>query len=125
MKMASKGMILVVEDDASSAEMLTEMFLMEDYEVKRAATLEEAIEAMSCQHFHAALLDLTLPGVTTDDLIERIRQVPEKPPLIIFSARMAEDLRSAADRLGAVAVLQKPARIDVLMSTMERVLRAT
>jgi DNA-binding response OmpR family regulator len=113
--------ILIVEDDAASVEMLTEMFAMEEYSVETATNLEGAIEKLEARSYHGALLDLSLPGVTTSELVERIHQVPGKPPIVIFSARMPEDLRAAAGRLGAAAVLQKPANMELLLATMARV----
>lgn len=119
--MAERSLILVVEDDAASAEMLTEMFSMADYDVETAGTLDEVLAKLEKGRYRAALLDLTLPGVTTSELITRLQQIEERPPFIIFSARMPEDLRAAAEQLGAAAVLQKPAKMDVLLATLARV----
>jgi two-component system response regulator RegA len=119
--MVEKAVILVVEDDAASAEMLTEMFSMADYAVETASTLDEVLAKLGNGYYHAALLDLTLPGVTTSELITQLQQLQERPPFIIFSARMPEDLRTAAEQLGAAAVLQKPAKMDVLLATLARV----
>jgi DNA-binding response OmpR family regulator len=119
--MGAKAVILVIEDDAASAEMLTEMLGMADYTVETAGTLHEVQAKLAKGRYHAALLDLTLPGVTTSELISHLQRIQEKPPLVIFSARVAEELRSAAEQLGATAVLQKPARMDVILATMARV----
>ncbi|AUX43935.1 uncharacterized protein SOCE26_053910 [Sorangium cellulosum] len=118
-----KATILVVEDDRDSSEMLREMFGMADYEVESADTADRAVAAMTERRYGAALLDLTVSGATTAELIERLREVPERPPIVIFSARTTDDLRNAAEKLAAAAVLQKPASMDALLSTMERVVR--
>ncbi|HTN83527.1 MAG TPA: response regulator, partial [Sorangium sp.] len=73
------------------------------------------------RRYGAALLDLTLAGVLTAVLIERLRSIPDKPPLVIFSARTADDLRRAAERLSAAAVLQKPTSMESLLATLARV----
>jgi DNA-binding response OmpR family regulator len=120
--MGGKATILIVEDDVASAEMLAEMFCMADYSVETVSTVEQATSAMNARRYGAALLDLTLPGTTMDELCGQLEKVPVKPPIIIFSARMPVDLQAAGKQLGAAAVLQKPARMEVLLSTMARVL---
>ena len=116
-----KGKILVVEDDVASAEMLAEMFRMADYAVETVSTIEEAVTAMEAGRYSAALLDLTLHGVGTNEVVEQLQKVLVKPPIVIFSARVSADLQAAARELGAVAVLPKPSRMEVLLSTMARV----
>lgn len=119
--MKQKKSILLVEDDYASAEMLAEMLEMSGFEVHKAATLDEAIAALSGEAFDAAVLDLTLPGVSTGEIITRVRGVVGLPPIIVFSALVVEDVRDAAEQLGAAAVLQKPARMEAILATMARV----
>jgi DNA-binding response OmpR family regulator len=121
--MEERTKILVVEDDSASAEVLTEMLAMDDYDVETVSTADQAIAAMTARRHGAVLLDLTLPGLTTSELIAELQRLPSKPPIVIFSARTAEDLRTAAERLSAAAVLQKPVAMEALLATMARVAR--
>ncbi|WP_437738591.1 response regulator [Sorangium sp. So ce1335] len=121
--MGTRAKILVIEDDRDSSDMLLEMLAMANYEVELARTADQTIAAMTSRRFGAALLDLTVRGATTPELIERLQEVSERPPIVIFSARMPDDLRNAAEKLSAAAVIQKPASMAVLLSTMERVVR--
>jgi two-component system phosphate regulon response regulator OmpR len=121
--MVAKTAILVVEDDADSAEMLAEMLAMADYAVETAGTADLALSAMATGHYDAALLDLTLPGVSTAELIERVVGVKGRPPIVIFSAQTADDLRRAGERLDAAAVIQKPVRMETLIATMAQAAR--
>jgi DNA-binding response OmpR family regulator len=118
-----KGTILVVEDDLDSSNMLRELLRMADYAVEAADTADEAIAAMTERRFDAALVDLTVSGATTTELIERLQRVSVRPPIVIFSARTPDDLRMAAEQLSAAAVIQKPASMSVLLSTVARVVR--
>ncbi|WP_437963157.1 response regulator [Sorangium sp. So ce260] len=121
--MSTRVKILLIEDDRDSSEMLLEMLQMGDYDVESAHTADQAIAAMKERRYGAALLDLTVEGATTMELIARVRAVPERPPIVIFSACVPEDLRNAAAQLSAAAVLQKPASMDTLLATMDRVVR--
>jgi CheY-like chemotaxis protein len=118
----NKAKILIVEDDVSSIEVLSEMLAMTGYTVETACTAEDAIAALGSRSFDAALLDLTLSAITPNKFVELIRAVPGLPPLVIFSARLPDEIRAAAERLGAAAALQKPASMDVLLGTLARVL---
>ena len=123
--MGTRTTILLVEDDSASAEMLIELLGMADYDVEAIDTAEGAISAMAARRFGAVLLDLTLPGLTSEELVERIRDVPSKPPIVVFSARTIEDLRVASERLSAAAMLQKPVNMEKLLATMESAVRGS
>jgi two-component system phosphate regulon response regulator OmpR len=115
--------ILVVEDDPSSSEMLAEMLQLDDYTVEVAATAGEALAALRDRRFAAVLLDLTMPGMTREELIEALRGLRAPSPLIVFSARPAPEVRAVADRLRAAAVLPKPSDMDDMLATIDRVVR--
>ncbi|XXX71724.1 response regulator [Sorangium sp. So ce134] len=121
--MGKRAKILVIEDDRDSSDMLLEMLGMADYEVESVHSADQAVAALTERRYGAALLDLTVKGATTSELVARLQEVSERPPIVIFSARMPEDLRKAAEQLSAAAVLQKPASMATLLSTMERVVR--
>lgn len=116
--------ILVAEDDPSSSEMLTEMLQMDDYTVEVAETAGKVINALRERRFAAVLLDLTMPGMTRDELVEELRGLPAPSPLIVFSARPAPEVREIADQLHAAAVLPKPSNVDQMLATIGRVARA-
>jgi DNA-binding response OmpR family regulator len=113
--------ILVVEDDPASSDVLAEMLTMEGYDVETADSAAEAIAAMTARRHGAALLDLTLQGLTLSDLVERFQQIPWKPPIVVFSGRTVEELEVASARLGAAALLRKPVRMETLLATIARV----
>ncbi|WP_437292190.1 response regulator [Sorangium sp. So ce406] len=119
--MPTRAKILVIEDDRDSSDMLLEMLRMANYEVESARTADQALDALTSRRYQAALLDLTVQGATTAELVERVQQVAERPPIVIFSARMPDDLRNAAEKLSAAAVLPKPASMATLLTTLERV----
>ncbi|MGK3984131.1 response regulator [Sorangium sp. So ce136] len=121
--MATRAKILVIEDDRDSSEMLLEMLQMADYEVESARTADQAIAALTERRYAAALLDLTVKGATTAELVARLLKVSERPPLVIFSARMPDDLRRVAEQLSAASVLRKPASMDLLLTMIERAVR--
>lgn len=110
--------ILLVEDDEPSVEVLTEMLKMSGYEVEAALTAQTAIEAMSRRRYDVVLTDLSMTGAAPGELVDRLLELQERSPMVIYSARMPHEIDAAAQRLGAVAALQKPASMDHLLDTL-------
>jgi two-component system, OmpR family, phosphate regulon response regulator OmpR len=115
--------ILVAEDDPSSSEMLGEMLAVEHYAFEVAETAGQVLVALRARQFAAVLLDLSMPGMPLDELIEELCRLPAPSPLIVFSARPAPEVRGIADRLCAAAVLPKPSGVSQMLATIDRVAR--
>ncbi|KYF64493.1 hypothetical protein BE11_21660 [Sorangium cellulosum] len=122
--MPGKHVILVAEDDVDTAAMLEELLTLEGYEVEMTATARAALDALADRRFHAVLLDLTMPGMTTDRFVAELAQLGTPSPLMIFSARLPHEMQVMAERLNAAALIPKPVDIDVLLSTLARVVLA-
>ncbi|WP_437783150.1 response regulator [Sorangium sp. So ce1097] len=119
--MPGKHVILVAEDDIDTAAMLEELLTLEGYEVEMTATAGGALDALAARRFHAVLLDLTMPGMTTDRFVSELAGLGARSPLLIFSARLPHETQTIAERLSAAALIPKPVDIDVLLSTLARV----
>lgn len=119
--MLNKRVILVAEDDVDTAAMLEELLTLEGYEVEMTATAGAVLNALAERRFHAVLLDLTMPGMTTDRFVSELAMLGTRSPLMIFSARQPHEIRAIAERLKAAAFVPKPVDIDVLLSTLSRV----
>ncbi|WP_437337054.1 response regulator [Sorangium sp. So ce296] len=119
--MRGKHVILVAEDDIDTAAMLEELLTLEGYEVELTATARAALDALAERRFHAVLLDLTMPGMTTDRFVSEIAGLGPPSPLMIFSARRPHEMKAIAERLHAAALIPKPVDIDVLLSTLSKV----
>ncbi|WP_437735963.1 response regulator [Sorangium sp. So ce1335] len=122
--MAGKHVILVAEDDVDTATMLEELLTLEGYEVELTATARGALDALAERHFQAVLLDLTMPGMTTDRFVAELAGLGARSPLLIFSARLPHEIQSMAERLNAAALIPKPVDIDALLSALSRVVLA-
>jgi DNA-binding response OmpR family regulator len=69
--MSSPPCVLVVEDETELAELFAE-WLSEDYEVRVANSGEEALERAD-EDVDVVLLDRLMPGLSGDEVLERIR----------------------------------------------------
>jgi len=111
-------LILVVEDDLSTAELLTLHLSQAGYKVAHAFNGEEAVEkAKNLQPF-AITLDVLLPRKDGWEVLQELKsdQQTAKIPVIIHSIVDNKDLAFA---LGATDYLMKPLDKEALFSKLE------
>jgi two-component system response regulator MtrA len=83
---ATKGRILVVDDDASLAEMLTIVLRQEGFESRMVTRGDEAVEAFRTYRPDLVLLDLMLPGKDGIDVCKEIR-AESGVPIVMLTAK--------------------------------------
>ncbi len=102
--------ILLVDDEPQIANLLQVMLSSLGYRVRSYTDSLEALQAFESnpREFNLVLTDMTMPGITGQELARRVLQVrPELPVLLAtgFSERINED---QAHRLGIRKFLYKP-----------------
>ena len=85
--------ILIIEDDLHIGNMLEETLTAEGYSVLRAFSGTEALLVLSKKTPDLVLLDLMLPGLSGEELLPKIKDIP----VIVVSAK--------ADTAGKVDLL--------------------
>ena len=112
--------ILVVEDDETLRETLTEVLADEGHEVRGAAHGYEALERLDEWSADLIVLDLMMPRMDAFEFREHQRHRPDAATTKVMVLSAARELASAADRLGADAWLAKPFNLaDVIDSIAE------
>ena len=114
--------LLVVEDDAGLAEALRST-LQEDHRVDCIGNGIDADRLLREQAFDLVILDLTLPGLDGLEVLRRLRERGAQTPVLILSARDANDERIRGLNLGADDYLVKPATLDELEARVRALLR--
>lgn len=94
--------ILVIEDDAKTAEAVRRGLVGEGYEVAVAGTGEEGFFEVSAQAFDLVVLDWMLPGRSGIEILKAVRIRSAKPPVLLLTARdSVEDLVVGLERVSA------------------------
>ena len=75
--------ILVIDDDIYISDLLNEILQNEGYTVSRAYSGTEALLMLSQQKPDLILLDLMLPGLSGEDLLPKLHEIP----VIVVSAK--------------------------------------
>jgi DNA-binding response OmpR family regulator len=79
--------ILIIDDDASISEMLSEALENEGYTVSKAYSGTEAMMFLSQSQPDLVLLDLMLPGLSGKELLPHIKDIP----VMVVSAKAVTD----------------------------------
>ena len=96
--------IAVIDDDIPIGDMLTEVLSREGYAVLRAYSGTEALYLLSQKKTDLVLLDLMLPGLSGEEVLPHIKDIP----VIILSAKA--DVQDKVELLlgGAADYITKP-----------------
>lgn len=113
--------ILVVEDDADISNMLREL-LSPHYSISQAFSGTEAVMCAEREEFDLILLDLMLPGLTGEEVLERVR-AQGNVPLIAVSAKDDKSTKVGLLKSGVDDFIGKPFDNDELMARIEALLR--
>ncbi len=111
--------ILIVDDDIHISNMLFEVLTKQEYKVSRAYSGTEALLFLSMEKPDLILLDLMLPGLSGEEVLEKIKDIPT----IIVSAK--EDMDNKVNLLmgGAADYVTKPFDMNELLARINIQLR--
>ena len=117
--------ILVIDDDASVREVVSEMLRMEGHDVAIAENGREAIELLGRRRFDLVITDLIMPEKEGIETISEIRRTDQDIPIVAISGggRLGPgDYLETARYIGADATLAKPFARQELLATVESLL---
>ena len=116
--------ILVADDDLLISQLLESKLRSRGYEVLHAADGEEAIQLAQSERPAIILLDVMMPGLDGVEVLRFLQQHPEVSsiPVIMLSARKAENDVVTGLRLGATDYMVKPFMPEELFARIERAL---
>ena len=113
--------ILIIDDDMNIGNMEEEILTKQGYKVSRAYSGTEALYVLKEESIDLVLLDLMLPGLSGEELLPKIGEIP----VIVISAKI--DVNSKVDMLlnGAVDYITKPFDINELLARITVAFRKT
>ena len=119
----SRGVILIVEDDESTADLIADLVEEEGFSVSRAGGGLEAIEAFARDRPVAVFLDWVLPDIPGIEACRSLRALDRVVPIIFVSGRDDEASTIRGLDAGADDYLAKPVRIRELIARLEAHIR--
>ena len=112
--------VLIVDDEATARNFVSEALADAGYEAIEAGDLAEANKAIDKGAADIILLDINLPDGSGLSLLDRLSREYPSPPVILITAYGEVDLAVDAMKKGAQDFLQKPLDLDRLLQAVER-----
>lgn len=114
---------LVVDDDRSMVQTLSDILQMNGWEVQPAYSGSTAVQAAVDEPFDVVLMDVKMPGLDGVDAFKAMKRARPDINVVLMTAYAAPERLSEARREGVTRVLSKPVNIpelfDILSETLE------
>lgn len=111
--------IAVIDDDVYIGNMVQEVLTREGYAVLCAYSGTEALMLLDRQHPDLILLDLMLPGLTGEQVLDKIKDIP----VIVLSAKVNVQDKVQLLLAGAADYMTKPFDVSELLARIAVQLR--
>ncbi|MBI4622971.1 MAG: response regulator transcription factor [Verrucomicrobia bacterium] len=115
--------ILVIEDDAKTANAILGGLRREGYDAVVARTGDEGLSLLGPESFHLVVLDWMLPGCDGIEILKSMRARGTRPPVLLLTARDAIEDRVHGLDSGADDYLVKPFAFAELLARIRTLLR--
>ncbi len=112
--------ILLVEDHADTARLTANVLRRLNHEVRTAASVQLALQAVDAHSFDLVISDLGLPDGSGLDLMRQLSQQYGLKGICLSGYGMDQDIRASRDA-GFVQHLIKPVSVEHLQSAIEQV----
>jgi DNA-binding NtrC family response regulator len=113
--------ILAVDDEWIVLESCRKV-LGDRFEVQVVKSADDALEAMSREHFSLVLLDIKMPGKDGMTLVRQVKKTWPDTPVIIMSGYVTNETMEEVAKTDAAMFLAKPFTPDELVQAVDQVL---
>lgn len=120
--MSEKPTVFVVDDDVAVQDSLKALLESADLKV---ATYGSGVDFLADHDQHCQgciVLDLDLPVMSGLEILEALASRKSNMPVIIITGRADQATRERSLRTGAIALLEKPMRGELLLNAIDRAL---
>ncbi len=125
MNQSSTGRILLVEDEASIADVVTTALRYNGHNVCHVSGGLQGLEQGTNEDYDLIILDVMLPGIDGFEVCQRLRDADRFVPVLFLTARSEPDDRIKGFLAGGDDYLPKPFSIDELVLRVAAILRRT
>ncbi len=122
--MEKKIKLLIVDDEEAFLNAIARRLEMRGFIVSKAADGAEALDLARNQQFDLALVDLKMPGMNGQELLEILKREHKFIEVIILTGHGSLDSAVECTKLGAFGYLPKPYEIDKLLETLKQAYEA-
>jgi response regulator RpfG family c-di-GMP phosphodiesterase len=118
--MSAPARVLVVDDEPSIREVLTDFLTLDGYDVTGVPDGESAVQLLGAQSFDAVLLDLKMPGMSGLDVLAHLQRLEPAPLTIMMTGYGTVETAIQAMKRGAWDYILKPFKVPEVIRLLER-----
>jgi FixJ family two-component response regulator len=115
---ADQPLVIIVDDDASVREALSELFLSAGFQSVDFASTRELLEADILDRPGCLILDVRMPGASGLDLQRHLARDGNSKPIVFLTGHGDIPMSVQAMKAGAVDFLTKPVRDQTLLDAV-------
>lgn len=119
MDMAEKIRLLIVDDEERFLKTLSERLTLRDFEVDAVTNGKDAIARADERTFDLALVDLRMPGMNGEEVLEILKREHPHIEVIILTGHGSIDSAVRCTAAGSYSFLQKPCRTGELLVVLQ------
>ena len=116
--------LLLVDDEVEFTEYLSKRLIKKGCNVTVANNGEEAIEVIKNGSFDVVVLDVMMPGMDGNQVLNEIKAIHSEVEVIMLTGHGTIDSAKDGIKQGAFDYLLKPTDMDTLVDTVEQAYEA-
>jgi len=109
--------ILIADDDPPLRGLLRLVAARAGFEVDTAANGAEALEKLKANTYSVAVIDLMMPWMSGFELIENLRSISNRPPIVVVTA-LSDARLPRLDSSVVSSILRKPFDVEMLSAVL-------
>jgi CheY-like chemotaxis protein/anti-sigma regulatory factor (Ser/Thr protein kinase) len=114
--------VLIVDDDQQILAMLSELLRSSGYKVETAASGHAGLDKLGISDYDLVLCDVWMPAMTGLEVLEQVKKLPSRPPVIMMTADDTPDTVLKAVRGQALQVVGKPFKTQAMLELVKQAL---
>ena len=118
--MDKKIKLLFVDDEEKFLKSTAERLTLRGLEVFAYTNGQDALDASEQNRFDVAVLDLKMPGIDGEELLQILKEKHPTMEVVILTGHGSIDSAVRSTQQGAYEYLQKPCQLDDLISVISR-----
>ena len=111
--------VLLVDDEKDFLDIMAERMDARGMEVATATSAEIALKMVQEESYDAVIMDLMMPEMDGFTALKLFKETRPEVAIILLTANLPEEKCIEAIKLGAIAVIEKPADLDLLTQKIE------
>jgi DNA-binding NtrC family response regulator len=116
--MAEKIQLLIVDDEGDFVTYMTKRLKLHDFEVHAYTDPLEALEQTKGNRYDVGILDLKMPGMDGEELLEKLKERDAQMELIILTGHGSIESAFRTAQHGAYEYLLKPCDFNGLVTSI-------